>query len=127
MYVVDSSAVIALLRNESANPNLKAIVPQASITSVNLSEVVDRFARDGNTRDAIETMIAELDLDVIIASADLAYQAGMLRPVTSDFGLSLGDRFCLALAMQLGFPLVTTDERLFECTRLLGFAAEFAR
>jgi len=35
--------------------------------------------------------------------------AGLLRASTRRFGLSLGDRACLALAQQLQAPVLTTD------------------
>ena len=40
---------------------------------------------------------------------DLAFQTGLLRPITKRAGLSLGDRACLALGAQLGVPVLTTD------------------
>jgi len=36
--------------------------------------------------------------------------AGRLRAVTADHGLSLGDRFCLALAQRDGLPAWTSDQ-----------------
>ena len=49
-FVLDSSAVIALLREERADFDLRDIVPGSWISTVNVAEVVDRFARDGNGR-----------------------------------------------------------------------------
>jgi len=40
----------------------------------------------------------------------LAQLAGRLRAVTTDHGLSLGDRFCLALAQRDGLPVWTSDQ-----------------
>lgn len=37
---------------------------------------------------------------------------GDLRPATRTLGLSLGDRACLALAIELGAELYTTDAAL---------------
>ncbi|MFY7797718.1 MAG: VapC toxin family PIN domain ribonuclease, partial [Dolichospermum sp.] len=36
-------------------------------------------------------------------------KAGMLRPNTKSIGLSFGDRACLALAIFLNQPVLTTD------------------
>lgn len=36
-------------------------------------------------------------------------EAGFLRRGTRQAGLSLGERACLALAMQLGVPALTAD------------------
>ena len=35
---------------------------------------------------------------------------GLLRPITRDRGLSLGDRACLALGKRLGVPVLTADK-----------------
>ncbi len=50
-----------------------------------------------------------LELDVVDFDIKHAYRAGMLRPLTRHAGLSLGDRTCLALALQLNLPALTTD------------------
>ena len=39
----------------------------------------------------------------------LAVEAGFLRPATRQYGLSLGDRACLALALRERIPVVTAD------------------
>ena len=38
-----------------------------------------------------------------------ALSVARLRPLTRSQGLSLGDRYCLALAERLGVPAATTD------------------
>jgi PIN domain nuclease of toxin-antitoxin system len=43
--------------------------------------------------------------------AELAYRTGLLRRETRSFGLSLGDRACLALALREKLPVFTTDRR----------------
>ena len=40
----------------------------------------------------------------------LAWEAGALRALTAEAGLSLGDRFCLALAKREGVPAYTADQ-----------------
>ena len=41
--------------------------------------------------------------------AEQAYAADGLRTSTRERGLSLADRACLALALQLGAPVLTAD------------------
>ena len=48
---------------------------------------------------------------VVEADRALATIAGRLRAVTSKVGLSLGDRFCLALAQRDGLPALTADKQ----------------
>ncbi len=46
----------------------------------------------------------------VLPYADLAWEAGSLRAPTASAGLSLGDRFCLALAKRLGAAAYTADK-----------------
>lgn len=48
---------------------------------------------------------------------DLAFRTGLLCPATSDHGLSLGDRACLALGGQLRRPVLTAD-RIWKTLKL---------
>ncbi len=50
-----------------------------------------------------------LELTIVDFNTELAYQAGLLSPLTKGAGLSLGDRACLALAQRLGLPALTAD------------------
>ena len=53
---------------------------------------------------------ARLPYIVVPADDGLAWEAGGLRSVTASAGLSLGDRFCLALAKRVGAPAYTADK-----------------
>ena len=80
-----------------------------AIGAVNLSEVIAFFAGHGTPEPAIRAALDPLGLEVIDFDGDLAYRAGMLRPLTKHLGLSLGDRACLALGSSLGVPVLTAD------------------
>ena len=56
-------------------------------------------------------MLRPLPIRVVPVDAVLSYQAGMLRPLTLPAGLSLGDRYCLALAKREGIPALTAERR----------------
>lgn len=53
-------------------------------------------------------------LQVEPLTAEDAIIIGELRPQTRDFGLSLADRVCLALALRLGLPVLTADRHWAE-------------
>ena len=58
----------------------------------------------------------------------LSYEAGMLRPVTLKAGLSLGDRYCLALAKREGVPAaVTADRRWPDIAATAGVTVDLIR
>ncbi len=48
--------------------------------------------------------------EVVDFTEDLAWDAARLRPLTKQYGLSLGDRACLALAIKLNVPALTADK-----------------
>ena len=79
------------------------------MSTVNLSEVLGRFSRDG--RDATGVLAAVASSPVRLVDFDSAHAAAAadLLPATRHAGLSLGDRACLGLARTLGVPALTAD------------------
>lgn len=61
--------------------------------------------------DQIDAMLRPLPIMVVDADQGLATIAGRLRAMTADAELSLGDRFCLALARRDGLPALTADKQ----------------
>ena len=107
--VLDASAVIALLKGERGGSKVAAVVADAVVGVFNQAEVVSHFIHLGAPVDEIRAMLGALPYSVVAADETLSWDAGALRAVTSSVGLSLGDRFCLALAKQLGAPAYTAD------------------
>jgi PIN domain nuclease of toxin-antitoxin system len=107
--VLDSSAIIALLREEVGAETVAQALDGARLCTVNLSEIVGKMAELGLPVDAVGQMMADLAVQVVDADEDLAWRAGALRPTTREAGLSLGDRFCLALAQREGARVLTAD------------------
>jgi ribonuclease VapC len=108
-YILDASAILALLNNEPGSERVINVLTAAAISSVNLSEVVAKLADSGMSETEVREVISNLGLDVIHFDTEMAYDAGMLRPLTRQGGLSFGDRACLALGKYLGLPILTTD------------------
>jgi len=107
--VADSSAVIALLVGEPFTRFEPSRLANASISAVNLSEVLTRLEEIGMPESAAASAVARLNLHVIAFDEPQARATARLRPVTRHPGLSLGDRACLALGDRLGYPVVTAD------------------
>jgi PIN domain nuclease of toxin-antitoxin system len=105
----DASALLALLGREIPTLEADATSRPLIISAVNLSEVVAKLTERGMPAALIRQTLAGLPLDVEAFSADDALRAGELRAATRAQGLSLGDRACLALALRLGLPALTTD------------------
>jgi len=109
-HVLDASALLALLKQEQGQEVVAPIVDAgAAIGAINLSEVVARLCHDGRDEHEIRRILGELNLEIISFDEELAYQTGLLLPLTRHRGLSLGDRACLALAARLGLPALTAD------------------
>lgn len=113
--IIDSSVILAFLRSEPGAVPLDDM-QSSFISAVNLAEVVAKLAEIGWGSDRIHSALDRFDLRVIPLDDDRAYRAGLLRPLTRDQGLSLGDRACLALAQEYGLPAVTADRKWSEVT-----------
>lgn len=107
--VLDASAVLALLQEESGADEVESLLDGALMSSVNLSEVIQKAEQHD-----VNTEGLEYDLEALgIEFRD--YDVAMARPTaelwSKGAGLSLGDRACLALARIEGIPAVTADGR----------------
>jgi ribonuclease VapC len=113
--VLDASALLAYLRDEpGAEVVSDTIADGAVISTVNLAEVFSRVADRGVDPVKLATGLRESGLlggaiTVETFTVDDAIDAGRLRPLTRDAGLSLGDRACLALARRLDACALTAD------------------
>jgi PIN domain nuclease of toxin-antitoxin system len=107
--VLDASALLALLNAESGSQAVAERLSEAAVSAVNLSEVVAKLSERGIPESEIRSALDGLGLEIIAFDETMAYRAGLLRRATRSVGLSLGDRACLALALQLEAPAFTTD------------------
>jgi PIN domain nuclease of toxin-antitoxin system len=107
--VLDASALLALLNAEPGNEEVERSIPGAAISAVNLSEVVAKLTEAGMSEEAVRSVLEDIEIDVHPFDRELAYRTGVLRTVTKELGLSLGDRACIALGRQLQRPVLTTD------------------
>ncbi len=98
-----------MLRSEPGGDMVAEALGGARMSVVNHAEVVSHYARAGAEIDAIDAMLRPLPIQLVPADASLATSAGLLGAVTAKAGLSLGDRFCLALAKRDGLPAWTAD------------------
>jgi ribonuclease VapC len=109
--VLDASALLALLKDEPGAALVAEGLAASRISAVNHAEVVGHFIHAGMPQAAVDAMLRPLPLDVVPADRELADMAGRLRALTAEAGLSLGDRFCLALGLRDGLPAWTADRQ----------------
>lgn len=108
-FVLDSSALLCLLNRERGSQRVTEALEGAVISAVNFAEAVGKLRERGLSDAEVREVHASLPLDVRPFTEVQAFAAGALRPLTRALGLSLGDRACLALALELGGVALTAD------------------
>jgi ribonuclease VapC len=101
---------MALLRGETGAGKAAAALDVAVISSVNLAEVQTKLVDAGMSEEAAWRHIALVGCATVAFNDDHARVAGSLVRITRPFGLSLGDRACLALAIQRKATVYTADK-----------------
>ena len=125
--VLDASALCALIFDEKGAAKIEALLPDAVIGSVNLSEVIAKMQDKGIEDAIIDDTLADLGLAVVPFDSEQATVAGKLRAATKAFNVSLGDRACLALAIHSQRPAVTGDRAWKEFAKQIGVKLEVFR
>jgi len=108
--VLDASALLALLNSEPGSTEVERYIPGATVSAVNLSEVIAKLSEYDMPEKEIHEALDGLGLLIIPFDENMAYQAGLLRKTTKEKGLSLGDRACLSLGLHLKQPVLTSDK-----------------
>ncbi len=109
--VLDASAVLAVLNGERGEKKVVPLLAESAISTVNLTEVAAKLLEAGMDDASAQLAVAVLGIGEIAEfTEDLAWEAARLRPLTKQYGLSLGDRACLALAIKLKVSAVTADK-----------------
>ncbi len=109
MLALDASALLAFLFQEPGQQYVADRLNQSCLSSVNLCEVLGRFARDGHDSGAALSRLLASPIEFVpFVEAD-ANSAAALLPISQNYGFSLGDRACLALAQHRSIPAVTAD------------------
>jgi len=108
--VLDSSAVLALLQNEAGSAMVRDLIYGALVSAVNLTEIHAKMIGSGFPAPISWKRIVAFQCDVCSYTEDHARVAAELIQITKPFGLSLGGRACLALAIERKATVYTTDK-----------------
>ncbi len=108
-WVADASAILAALKSEPITNIDPDSLIGTSISSVNLSEVVRKLIADGIGEDYVDEAVSSMDLRVVPFDYRQAVAAARLWTRTRSAGLSLADRACVGLGIDMGLPVVTAD------------------
>lgn len=107
--VLDSSAILALLQNEVGSLIVGPIANGSLLSAVNLTEVYSRMIGKRLQPSSSWRRIEALQCELCPFSSEQARIASELVPITRPLGLSLGDRACLALALDRKATVYTAD------------------
>jgi PIN domain nuclease of toxin-antitoxin system len=127
-FVLDTSAVLAILFREPGQDMVRTALREGSaISAVNLAEAITRLVRDGMAAEHAAAALSALPIELHDLGAELATATGALFAQTRPFGLSLGDRACLALARQEKLPALTGDRAWLQVASLVGVEVRLIR
>lgn len=108
--ILDSSAFLALINNETGKDVVEPLLHHAIMSSVNVSEVVSELNTKLSIPESQIQKILSLINEIYPFDKPLAVSTGLLKQNHLHLGLSLGDRACLALASHLSLPVYTANK-----------------
>ncbi len=109
LAVLDSSAILAVVFNETGGDIVLPLLRGGLLSTVNLAEVHTRLVLRGVGADFAWRRVMAFGCEVSFFDDLQARLAGELVAQTRPYWLSLGDRACLALAIQRKATVYTTD------------------
>ena len=110
-YVLDASALVALIRRETAWELVQSYVPEAAVSAINFAETVYILRRRGMPLDAVRDVLDPLFPVPHPYDREQAYATAAFVEGTRGQGLSFADCACLALAHIRGAEAVTAEHR----------------
>lgn len=110
--ILDASALLALINNENGADIVEPLIGNIIMSSVNVTEVAAKVydLLGNNSEDQCKLSIEPFIHSIIDFDKSLCYLAASLKAHTKHKGLSLGDRACIATALQLELPVYTADK-----------------
>ncbi len=109
MYVLDASAIMAVLLNEQGADVVGPHLRDAEVSIVNVCEVLTKAVEQGADVDIVQQTLTTYGFRTRAFRDAHARQSALLRPMTKAFGLGFGDRACLVQGMFSGRPILTAD------------------
>ncbi|WP_127585680.1 type II toxin-antitoxin system VapC family toxin [Paenibacillus koleovorans] len=108
--VMDASAILAWMNNENGSEQVaELLLKGAAVSTVNVTEVMAKQSETGVSSSKTMSYLGLVGIEMMDFNTEDALIAADLRQHTRSYGLSLGDRACLALGIRLQLPVVTAD------------------
>lgn len=125
--VLGALAVLAVLFKKPGAEITRTHLQAGVIGAANLAEVLAKLSDHGLPAPEAARAVAILGLEVTPMTEAQAQRSAGMRAATRVAGLSLGDRACLALAVELGAPAVTADRGWAGIAEATGVKVEVVR
>jgi PIN domain nuclease of toxin-antitoxin system len=107
--VLDASAVLAFLHTEPGHERIRKTLDTAHVSTVNWAEVLQKSLRRQVDVAGMQEEFAEIGVTFEPFTPRQAEITAHLWDKTRQFGLSLADRACLALAIEKEAVVLTAD------------------
>lgn len=108
--ILDASALLAYLQQEHGCLQVEQDLSTAFMSTVNWCEVVQKLRARSVDDNAVYKNLVILGLRFIPFNMEHADKAAELWKITAPFGLSLGDRACLATGLVEKMSVMTADK-----------------
>lgn len=108
--VLDATALLALLLDESGGKQVEEHLADAKVSAVSLAEVAARLTEQGMPIDEIRDVLEALGVEVVPFDTEMAYMSASLRVPAHKRRISLGARASLALGKGRDAAVLTADQ-----------------
>lgn len=109
--VLDASALLAVIFQEPGSALVEPLLPDALVSTVNLSEVHSRLLLAGSPAELAWSRLLSLGYEICPFEAEQARLAAEVLQTTRSHRLSQGDCACLALALERKATVYTANRR----------------
>lgn len=110
--VLDASALLAVIHREAGADRVVPRLEGSVMSAVNYAEVLKKLVERGASIDGARQQVEYLSVPVRPFDREQAVRTAAMWPLAREYGLSLGDRACLALGMVLRVPILTADTQM---------------
>jgi ribonuclease VapC len=110
--VLDASALLAFIHREAGSDTVLSRLSGSIMSAVNYAEVLKKLVERGASVEAARQQVDYLPVTIRSFDDVQAFKTAAIWPVTREFGLSLGDRACLALGLIEGATVFTADTQM---------------
>jgi PIN domain nuclease of toxin-antitoxin system len=107
--ILDASALLALIQEEVGAEVIKPLLKFSVMSAVNVTEALTVLQRANIASVEGITLITDIVPTIIPFDLEQAEQAAKLHPLVQSKALSLADRACIALGIELQLPIYTGD------------------